>query len=84
MTALISVKAKRPGEISFLKEVEDLRMTMCPLCEQDGCDIWMRGYGCDIESKETHDVLLCRDCATQLARKILEDICEFTKGGRNG
>lgn len=30
-------------------------------------------------------ILLCGDCATQLARKLLEDVCELrTKGGRHG
>ena len=28
---------------------------------------------------------LCSDCALQLARKLLEDLCELlTKGGRHG
>jgi hypothetical protein len=41
--------------------------------------ITMHGYGeggtCD----------LCADCAMQLARKIMEDLCELlAKGGRHG
>lgn len=31
------------------------------------------------------NIVLCTDCAKQLARKILEDICEIdTKSGRHG
>ena len=49
-----------------------------------GCDapaeIQMNGYGGPDER-----VAWCAQCALQLARKILEDLCELhTKGGRHG
>jgi len=31
------------------------------------------------------EILLCLDCALQLSRKLLEDVCEIaTSGGRHG
>jgi hypothetical protein len=52
----------------------------CDYCGEDA-EITMTGYGDDY-SGNCH---WCADCAMQLARKILEDLCELkTKGGRHG
>ena len=51
----------------------------CVECENEPSTIWMRGY-----ATNHADILLCAGCAMQLARKLLEDICEVaTKGGRH-
>ncbi len=57
---------------------------ICPLCDKGSSSIWMRGYGCNIKTGGVEDVLLCQDCAMQLVRKLSEDLCEFTEGGRHG
>lgn len=42
--------------------------------------ITMTGY-----AEEGAVIHLCKDCALQLSRKLLEDLCELdTKGGRHG
>ena len=54
--------------------------TNCDYCGVPAT-ITMRGYGDD----QSGDCNWCSDCAMQLARKILEDLCELlTKGGRHG
>ncbi len=42
-------------------------------------EIAMTGY-----SEGTTSILLCRDCAIQLSRKLLEDLCEVVTGDRHG
>ncbi len=50
----------------------------CTACGKRPGPIQMRSY---TES----DLFLCADCALQLSRKILEDLCELlTRGGRRG
>jgi hypothetical protein len=52
----------------------------CDNCGNDAV-ITMHGYG-DSENGECN---WCADCAMQLVRKIMEDLCELlTKGGRHG
>ncbi len=55
------------------------KLYSCSYCDRELARIWMRGYATGHE-----DIALCRDCAMQLVRKLTEDLCEFTKGGRNG
>jgi hypothetical protein len=50
----------------------------CTACGKRPGPIWMYGY-------TDGELLLCPDCALQLVRKILEDLCELlTRGGRHG
>lgn len=51
----------------------------CPVCNEDSAIIWIHEYAMDYA-----DIVLCKDCAMQLVRKLSEDLCVFTKGGRNG
>jgi len=50
----------------------------CSCCGEREAVIWTRGYA------ENHaGIFLCEFCALQLARKVLEDICEV-EGDRHG
>ena len=50
----------------------------CTGCHKRPGPIWMHCYA-------EADLFLCSDCAMQLVRKIMEDLCELlTKGGRHG
>jgi hypothetical protein len=40
--------------------------------------IYMQGYAVN-----QADMFLCSDRASQLSRKLLEDLCELVTGGRN-
>jgi len=52
----------------------------CDRC-QEKADIHMIGYGDDY----TGNCHWCADCAMQLVRILMEDLCELkTKGGRHG
>ena len=52
----------------------------CDYC-QAPAEVTMMGYG-DDASGNCH---WCSDCAMQLVRKIMEDLCELrTAGGRHG
>jgi len=63
-------------EISVLKH-EDTR---CRYCRKAEPVILMLFY-----SDKKADNLLCSDCAMQLARKLLEDLCAvLTREGRHG
>lgn len=53
----------------------------CDYCGTSPAVIKASGYGDD----EIGDCNWCADCALQLAREILEDLCELRiKGGRHG
>jgi hypothetical protein len=41
--------------------------------------VLMTGY-----AEDSRELRLCRDCALQLARKLLEDLCELVAGDRHG
>lgn len=56
----------------------DERVKYCFYCDEESFTV-MRGYAVGYT-----DIVLCRDCAMQLLRKLSEDLCEFTKGGRHG
>jgi hypothetical protein len=51
----------------------------CSSCAVRDAVIEMHGY-----AEETRSAYLCRDCALQLARKLLEDLCEVVTGDRHG
>jgi hypothetical protein len=51
----------------------------CSSCTTADAVIEMYGY-----AEETAGVFLCRNCALQLARKLLEDLCEVITGERHG
>jgi hypothetical protein len=51
----------------------------CSSCANADAVIEMHGY-----AEETASVFLCRDCALQLTRKLLEDLCEVVTGDRHG
>ena len=54
--------------------------TGCDFCH-DTAVIKMIGYGAD----RTGECNWCTDCAMQLVRMIMEDLCQLlTKGGRHG
>ena len=50
----------------------------CTSCHKKKIEIVMEGY-----AEGLARVALCKTCATQLARKLLEDICEM-EGDRHG
>ena len=50
----------------------------CGNCNKKPGELFMTGYGVD-----GADLILCRSDALQLARKLLEDLCELD-GGRHG
>jgi hypothetical protein len=50
----------------------------CVSCHDRQADIVMMGY-----AETNADILLCASCATQLSRKLLEDICAVL-GDRHG
>jgi hypothetical protein len=50
---------------------------VCPSCSKKPSEIVMFGYCGDA------GIVLCRSCALQLARKLLEDLCELD-GDRHG
>jgi hypothetical protein len=53
---------------------------VCNGCKDGYGNILMHGYA----EKKAH-ILLCVDCAKQLCRKLMEDICDIdSKGGRCG
>jgi len=53
---------------------------VCTGCRKCPGPIWMVGYADDGAG-----LFLCADCAMQLVRKIMEDLCELrTMGGRHG
>ena len=55
--------------------------TNCDKCGGEDADIVMIGYGDD----QVGDCNWCADCAMQLARMLMEDLCELkTTGGRHG
>lgn len=49
----------------------------CTACSSNDATIEMHGY------TET-SMRVCRNCALQLARKLLEDLCEVITDDRNG
>lgn len=51
----------------------------CTYCKKAMGHIYIYGYASD-----GADLFLCRDCALQLSRKLLEDLCEIITGDRNG
>lgn len=50
----------------------------CETCHKNLVEISMQGY-----AEYTSDISLCIGCATQLARKLLEDLCVYACGGRH-
>lgn len=50
----------------------------CAQCNKRPIEIVMNGYAAD-----NSDIQVCKECATQLARKLLEDICDLN-GDRHG
>ena len=55
------------------------KVPTCSSCADVDAVIEMHGYAEGIAS-----VYLCRDCALQLTRKLLEDLCEVVTGNRHG
>jgi hypothetical protein len=54
--------------------------TKCDGCRDAVARLQMDGY-----AEEHARNRLCTDCSLQLARKLLEDLCELlTRGGRHG
>lgn len=51
---------------------------LCCSCEKKQAEIAMIGY-----AENNENIVLCKDCATQLARKLLEDVCDLN-GDRYG
>ena len=51
----------------------------CTSCRRNHPQVWMRCY-----AVKDADIVLCINCAAQLARKLLEDLCEVIHGGRHG
>lgn len=52
----------------------------CDYCQEPAV-VTMHGYG----DSKNGGCNWCADCAMQLVRKIMEDLCELlTKGGRHG
>ncbi len=51
--------------------------TTCTGCEKEA-EILVHGY-----AENTSDLRLCRMCALQLSRKLLDDLCELA-GDRHG
>lgn len=64
--------------MSTFREMKASNIPFCTACHDTTADIMMRCY-----AKNNEDLLLCVMCATQLARKLLEDICA-TNGDRYG
>ena len=57
---------------------DDLKLPkLCPSCETEGAEIMMLSY---VRGRE---IILCRGCALQLSRKLLEDLCALD-GDRHG
>jgi hypothetical protein len=63
------------------KEHPDLKNVFitCTACDKRKGEIHIRGY-----AERMADLCLCLNCATQLARKLLEDLSVYTPGGRHG
>jgi hypothetical protein len=59
-------------------ELLDDAVPICPTCTVRPVEIHMLGYACN-----DADILLCGYCAQQLARKLLEDLCDLA-GDRHG
>ena len=52
----------------------------CDACRKVNAALEMHGY-----SERSSNICLCAECALQLSRKLLEDLCELlTKSGRRG
>ena len=61
-----------------------IREPNCIFCEEELAEIWMVNYARAPKApNESCEILLCVKCATQLARNILEDICDIN-GNRHG
>lgn len=54
----------------------------CCYCDSDDpaeAVIMLNGF-----AEDDARVLLCVECAQQMARMLMEDMCVYTKGGRHG
>lgn len=62
------------------EELKEALDEACGHCNERAGEIRIWGYAPNETTLE-----LCRDCAKQLARMLLEDICAIdSKGGRHG
>lgn len=65
----------------FIQAIKQpLQNPLCTSCNKELAQIEMHGF-----ADKTANLLLCADCAMQLARKLMEDLCALiTKSGRHG
>jgi hypothetical protein len=61
----------------FIRETQLAVPAKCTGCEKQA-EIFMTGY-----AENSSNLVLCRACALQLSRKLLEDLCELA-GDRHG
>ena len=52
---------------------------VCASCDELDSVIEMHGY-----AEGQASIFLCQNCALQLARKLMEDLCEVLTGDRHG
>ena len=62
---------------TLIRETQLAEPTRCTGCDKEA-EILMHGY-----ADNRADIRLCRMCALQLSRKLLDDLCE-PAGDRNG
>jgi len=66
----------KPEQADIASLVRNKHGNKCTNCGKPKAEILMTGYAAD-----DANLLLCPFCATQLARKLLEDLCELAVTG---
>lgn len=61
----------------FLDCISTKTVRGCTSCAKEVAEIHFHGYS-------ENDINLCRNCALQLSRKLLEDLCEVITEDRHG